>query len=89
MSVENLIRYKLVHSPAGYSDFVQMCDKGECGEYVKFEEAEEAMEASSNSLKKLKAEIAAIEHKAIGFIGTTEAINILNVVLQELRQLSV
>jgi hypothetical protein len=42
-----------------------------------------------NNLQKLKAEIAAIEHKAIGFIGTTEAINILNVVLQELRQLSV
>lgn len=38
--------------------------------------------------QQLKAEIAALERRASGFIGSTDAINILKVVLEELRQLS-
>jgi hypothetical protein len=84
MSVENLTRYKLVRSPVGYSDFIQMCDKGECGEYIKFEEA---MEASSNSLQQLKAEIAA----RLAEVDTFPRYNIpgpVSLFIEAMRQLS-
>lgn len=49
IDISNLIKYKMVHSPAGYSDFIRICDKGECGEYVKFEDVVELLKHADNS----------------------------------------
>jgi hypothetical protein len=49
MNLENLTRYMLVSSPAGYSDFIRQCNNGECGEYVKFEDVVELLKQADNS----------------------------------------
>jgi hypothetical protein len=49
MNLADLTKYKIISSPAGYSDFIRMCDNGECGEYLKFEDVVELLKQADNS----------------------------------------
>jgi len=82
VSVENLIKYARWGNGDDVMDFNCNADDQE---YVRIEEA---VEAEANKIKKIKSKITSIERRASGFIGTTNAIHILEQVLLELRQLT-